>query len=70
MSLKQPAPDSPQTPSNSTQKVLTLCDSAAVRFGVSRTHIDNIMSNQEDIQKMYTDGSDAQTKYLSCKQLQ
>ena len=28
------------------------------------------MSDQENIQKMYTDGSNIQTKYLSHKQLQ
>ena len=43
---------------------------ATVKFGVRRTQINNIILDQQNIQQMYTDASNAQTKYLSCKQLQ
>ena len=44
--------------------------SAAVKFEVGRTQINNIILDQQNIQQMYTEGSNAQAKYLSCRQLQ
>ena len=85
MSQKQPAPDSPLTLSKRAHKVLTLCNktkviesinggishhSVASKLGVGRTQINNIISNQINIQKMYSDGNNAHTKYLSHRQLQ
>ena len=85
MSLKQPAPDSPGTPSKRACKVLNLYDkikviegvngvlsqhAAAVKFGDGRTQINNIILDQQNIQRMYIEGSNADTKYLSHRQLQ
>ena len=65
MSLKRPAPDSLRTPSKRACKVQTLWEKvkvikavngglshclAAVRFGVGRTQINNIILDQENIQ--------------------
>ena len=65
MSLKRPASDSLGTPSKIARKVLTLCDkmkvieainrslshhSAAVKFGVGGTQINNIIQDQQNIQ--------------------
>ena len=37
---------------------------------MSRTQINNIVLDQQNIQQMYTEGNNAQTKYLSRRQLQ
>ena len=65
MSLKWPASDSLGTPSKKARKVFTLCDkmkvieavnrglshrSAAVKFGVGKTQINNIIQDQQNIQ--------------------
>ena len=85
MSLKHPALDLPGTPSKRADKGLTLCKrikiievvngglshcSVATKFGVDRTQINNIISEQESIQRMYTEGNNGQSKYLSHHQLQ
>ena len=65
--------------------ILNLCDKVRVieavngglshptvtsKFGMGRTQINNIIADQENIQKMYNDDSNAHTKYLSHHQLQ
>ena len=42
----------------------------ASKFAKGRTQINNITADQENIQKMYTEGSNTQTKFLSHHQLQ
>ena len=85
MSLKQPASDSPSTHSQRAHKVLTLCKkvkvieavnggmshrNAAIKFGVGWTQISNIIHDQQNINKLYTEGNNANTKYLAPRALQ
>ena len=85
MSLKQPAPESLGTPSKRACKVLTLCKkvkvidavnggmshrNTAIKFGVGCTQISNIMQDQQNINKLYIKGNNANTKYLAPRALQ
>lgn len=79
MSLKRPAPDSPGTPSKKARKVLTLAEkmevitavheglsnrAAAIRFGVGRTQVNNIIGDQQTIEQAFRDGTNTKVKYL------
>lgn len=73
------SPFSPGTPSKKARKVLTLAEkmqvitavreglsnrAAAIKFGVGRTQVNNIIADQKAIEKAFNDGTSGKAKYL------